>query len=367
MREYVDFDTHVYEPITVFRDYMDPKFRDRAPQLFKGDDGRLMLQMAEHVYPKVPGHPGFYNIYGEESTVDRSGNDPHARLKRMDAENTDVHVIFPTLGMMGFANAVGDPELALAQARAYNRYMGEFCSVDRRRLRGAMLIPSNHPEIAAAELRRAHKEEGLSILYLNPTPPNDVPWCDASREPIFRAAEELDITVVFHESTPGAAAHTMGIHRYRGRWPLIYLATHVVEAMFAYADVILGGVLERHPKLRVGSAEAHIHWLPGWLAMMDQQFSVASNIHGKKGGEEALSLKPSEYFIRQCFCAAFPQDTMIPEAMGVAPDSIVVISDWPHPLAGQYSQKGLAAIEHNPRIDPASRHKLLVDNPRRFL
>ena len=367
MREYVDFDTHVYEPITVFRDYMDPKFRDRAPQLFKGDDGRLMLQMAEHVYPKVPGHPGFYNIYGEESKVDRSGNDPHARLKRMDAENTDVHVIFPTLGMMGFANAVGDPELALARARAYNRYMGEFCSVDRRRLRGAMLIPSNHPEIAAAELRRAHKEEGLSILYLNPTPPNDVPWCDASREPIFRAAEELDITVVFHESTPGAAAHTMGIHRYRGRWPLIYLATHVVEAMFAYADVILGGVLERHPKLRVGSAEAHIHWLPGWLAMMDQQFSVASNIHGKKGGEEALSLKPSEYFIRQCFCAAFPQDTMIPEAMGVAPDSIVVISDWPHPLAGQYSQKGLAAIEHNPRIDPASRHKLLVDNPRRFL
>jgi predicted TIM-barrel fold metal-dependent hydrolase len=245
--------------------------------------------------------------------------------------------------------------------------MGEFCSVDRRRLRGAMLIPSNHPEIAATELRRAHKEEGLSILYLNPTPPNDVPWCDASREPIFRAAEELNITVVFHESTPGASTYTMGINRYRGRWPLIYLATHVVEAMFAYADVILGGVLERHPTLRVGSAEAHIHWLPGWLAMMDQQFSVASNIHGKKGGEEALSLKPSEYFIRQCFCAAFPQDTMIPEAMGVAPDGIVVISDWPHPLAGEYSQKGLAAIEHNPRIDAADRRKLLIDNPRRFL
>ena len=48
-------------------------------------------------------------------------------------------------------------------------------------------------------------------------------------------------------------------------------------------------------------------------------------------------VKPSEYFRRQCFCAAFPQDTMIPEAMSVAPDSIVVISDWPHPLAGEYS------------------------------
>ena len=87
MNQYVDFDTHVYEPIEVFHDYLDPKFRDRAPKLFKGADGRLMLQMAEHVYPKVPAHPGFYNIYGEESKVDRSGNDPHARTRQSSSNN----------------------------------------------------------------------------------------------------------------------------------------------------------------------------------------------------------------------------------------------------------------------------------------
>ena len=53
--------------------------------------------------------------------------------------------------------------------------------------------------------------------------------------------------------------------------------------------------------------------------------------------------------------------------MSIAPDSIVVISDWPHPLAGEYSKKGLAAIEHNERLNAADRRKLLVDNPVRFL
>src|SRR5690242_5804027 len=105
MGNYIDFDTHVYEPITVYQD-LEERFRDRAPQWINGADGRLLLQMAEHVYPKVPGHAGFANIYGPDSKVDRSGNDPHARLKKMDKEGTEVQVIYPTLGMVGFATAV---------------------------------------------------------------------------------------------------------------------------------------------------------------------------------------------------------------------------------------------------------------------
>ena len=96
--QYVDFDTHVYEPVTVWQEYMEAKFRDRAPRWFNDKDGRLLLQLAEHVYPMVPGHPGFANTYGPQSKMDRSGNDPQVRLKKMDADNTDVHI--PRVGNM---------------------------------------------------------------------------------------------------------------------------------------------------------------------------------------------------------------------------------------------------------------------------
>ena len=365
--KYVDFDTHVYEPVTVWQEYMDPKFRDRGPRWFNDKDGRLLLQLAEHVYPKVPGHPGFTGTYGPQSKMDRSGNDPHVRLKKMDAENTDVHVIFPTLGMVGFSTAVGDPELALAQAVAYNRYMGEFMSVDKRRLRGAMIVPVNHPELAAQEMRRAHKETGMNIIYMNPTPPDDIPWHHPSRDPFWRTADELRMTVVFHESTIGAPKNAVAINRFTTAWPLIYLATHVVEVMFAYADIILGGTLERFPNVKVGNAEAHVHWVPSWLALMDQTCGVGASIFGDKSGSATLSIKPSEYFRRQCFVAAFTDDTMIPEVYAQYPDSVVVISDWPHPIASEQSAQGLAAVARHAGLNDEAKRRVLIDNPTRFL
>jgi predicted TIM-barrel fold metal-dependent hydrolase len=367
MERYIDFDTHVYEPIDVWTKYIDPKFRDRAPQWVDGPEGRLYLKMAEQIFPKVPGHPGFANTYGPQSKMDRSGNDPNVRLKRMDEEHTQIHVIYPTLGMMGFATSVVDPKLAVAQAEAYNRYMGEFCAADPKRLRGAMLTPFNHPELAAQEMRRAHKEYGFTIVYCQPTPPGDIPWSDPSRDPVWRTAEELGLTVVFHESTPGAPSNAIAINRFTTNWPLIYLATHTVEVMFAFADIILGGTLERFPKLRIGAAEAHIHWVPGWLSLMDQNFGAATNIFKNASGEYKLSLKPSDYFRRNCFVAAFPEDTMIKEALDYAPESIVVISDWPHPIAAEHSEGGLELIANSKGFTARQKKALLIDNPMRFL
>jgi predicted TIM-barrel fold metal-dependent hydrolase len=365
--QYVDFDTHVYEPVSVWQDYMDPKFRDRAPRWFNDKDGRLLMQLAEHVYPTVPGHPGFANTYGPQSKMDRSGNDPHVRLKKMDADNTDIHVVFPTLGMVGFSTAVGDPGLALAQTQAYNRYMAEYTSVDRRRLRGAILVPVNHPELAAQELHRVHKETGQNIIYMNPTPPGDIPWHHPSRDPFWQAANDLGMTLVFHESTIGAPKNAVTIGRFTTAWPLIYLATHVVEVMFAYADIILGGTLERFPKVKVGNAEAHVHWVPSWLALMDQTCGVGTNIFGNKSGSATLSMKPSDYFRRQCFVAAFADDTMIPEVWAQYPESVVAISDWPHPIASEQAALGLGAVARHPGLSDEAKRKVLIDNPTRFI
>src|SRR5262249_24211077 len=161
------------------------------------------------------------------------------------------------------------------------------------------------------------------------TPPGDKPWSHPDRDPIWRTAEEMGIPLLFHETTTGALPNAVGIQRYQGNWPMIYLCTHVLEVQLAIADLILGGVLQRFPKLKIGAAEAHIHWLPGWLKLIDQNFGAGTKIWSSQSGEAALDLKPSDYFRRQCMLAAFPEDTMLLEALEVAPDSIVVCSDWP--------------------------------------
>lgn len=368
MQQYIDFDTHVYEPLDLWSQYLEPRFRDRAPRWVTDDAGRLLMSLDDKLYPSMAGHPGFARLYGEKPEVDHTGNDPAVRLRYMDQEGqADVHVIFPTLGLAGFPGAVRDADLSAALARAYNRYMGEYCAADRRRLRGAMLIPANHPERAAAEMRWAVENTGMKIAMLAPTPSDEQPWSHPSRDPIWRAAQELEVKIAFHETTSGAMGNAIGIHRYKGAWPMVYLCTHVLEVQLAFADVILGGTLERFPKLKVAATEAHVHWLPGWLALLDQQFGAGTRIWNEQSGEVALKLTPSEYFRRQCFLAAFPRDTMIAEAVEVAPQSIVVCTDYPHPIAKVHGiDQGLSGIEKDPALKSRAR-SLLVDNALRFM
>ena len=368
MQGSVDYDTHVYEPLSVWSDYLDPKFRDRSPKWVKYGEGNgsLGVEVGGKMYPSVPNHPGMAKIYADDSKVDRSGNDPAVRLKWMDERGVDVHIIFPTLGMHGFSGSVQDPALAGAFARAYNRYMAEYVAKDPRRLRGAMIIPANHADVAVEEMKWAHKN-GLNIIYLNPTAPGEIPWSHPSRDAIWRTAEELGLVITFHESTTGCPPNATGIHRYSTHWSLVYYCTHVVEASLALTDVILGGTLERFPKLRIGAAESHIHWVPGWMAFMDQQFGTGTKIWSDKSGEMKLSLKPSEYFKRNCFVAAFPEDNIVGAALDAAPDSILAISDWPHPIASVHAKKGLAYIEERTDLSDDYKKRLLVTNPQRFL
>ena len=196
-----------------------------------------------------------------------------------------------------------------------------------------MSVPFNHADVAIQEMQWA-REQGLRIAFVNPTPPQDIPWSDESRTQIWAAAQDLDVTIVFHEVTTGCPPNAIGVQRYGGRWPMIYLVTHVIEAQLAITDLILGGVLERYPRLRVGAAEAHVAWLPGWLEILDHNFGEGTKIFSSAAGEAALSMKPSDYFRRQCFLAAFPDDPMVRDCVQtVGRRNILMSSDWPHPIA----------------------------------
>jgi predicted TIM-barrel fold metal-dependent hydrolase len=366
--DFIDADTHVYEDLTIWSDYVEPKFRDRSPQWIERD-GRLLAEIGGVIYPTMPNHPGMGATYGADAKVDRSGNDPGVRLSRMDEIGSLAHVVFPTLGLTGFPGMVADPELAGAFARAYNRYMSEFCSADPHRLHGAMLLPYNHPELAAAEARWAY-DQGLRLAVSNPTPPEDRAWSDPFYDPIWAALSELNVPLVFHEITTGCPPHTLGVQRYAKTYHMVYLVTHVLEAMLAMTDMIVAGTLQRFP-LRVMLAEAHTAWIPGWMSLLDYTYetigsgSVFAKTVRKDSGELFLDKLPSEFFREQCFVTAFPDDPMLAEAIAFAPNSILVSTDWPHPAGEGRAGVNELALRDDINIDDMK--ALFVSNAERML
>ena len=120
----VDCDTHFWEPLELWAEYIAPSFRDRAPA-FVSDHGRLLMQVGESVYPTAANHRGLAATYGPDAELPEQmiwdkqvSTDAPRRLVFMDEQRTDVHIIFPTLGMVGFSS-IADPALAGACARAY--------------------------------------------------------------------------------------------------------------------------------------------------------------------------------------------------------------------------------------------------------
>ena len=75
------------------------------------------------------------------------------------------------------------------------------------------------------------------------------------------------------------------------------------EQMMALGDFCAGGVLARHPKLRVAFLEANCSWLPWLLWRLDETWELEGDVWAPE-----LKMKPSEYFNRQCVVSIEPDE-----------------------------------------------------------
>ena len=114
LKPVISADSHVCEPPNCFVDYIDPKFRDRAPRLER--DPKRGVSEAED--------SGYYRASFEQ--LHRGGWDPDARLLDQDADGIAAEVIYPSVGME--VCNLPDLDLKYACMRAYNRWLAEFCA-----------------------------------------------------------------------------------------------------------------------------------------------------------------------------------------------------------------------------------------------
>lgn len=346
----IDADAHVVEPQDIWLRYLDEPLSDlvqKTPGLENGNstgnDG------PESRFPF-----GFMTEMGRKDLL-RMAADSATRLSVMDGEGIDKVALFPTHSLR--LGGIRHSKLAPALFRAYNDWLAEHCAPNRERLLGVAMIPLQEPALAVEEAERAIAKLGHRGLFISPHPVDNRNLDHPAYEPLWNLAERLNVPALVHVST-GIRLPTAGAERFN-RYCLFHLHAHPMEQMTAAASLILGGVLERHPRLRVGFMEAGCGWVPYWLERMDE--------HAENYRFEVPHLKerPSTYFRRQCFVSFELEERAIAQvAETVGAHTLVFASDFPHHDC--FYPGAVEKIRQRADLKPNLVTAMLSDNPRRL-
>ena len=348
----VDADGHVVELPTMWAEWVEPAYRSRAPRFTSDEYGHPCQILDDRIIMRHAILLTYGRDYDLTATPQRPGGwDPAARLADMDSEGIDVAVLFPSIGFFVFESP--DPALQGALCRAYNNWLADYCRQSPTRLIGVALLPLVDVDESVRELERATTNFGFRGAFVRPNP--SVPGRPIHHpiyERFWECAASLGVPITVHEGLTDSLP-TLGRDRFENP-AMLHVLSHPFEQMAACAGLILSGVLERHPKLRVAFLESGAGWLPYWLGRLDGHVETWGKIL------PAVRMKPSEYFKRQCFISTDPEERSVDAVLAeVGPDHVVWASDYPHPDA-HFPGAVAESLRTLSRVSETTRDKVLA-------
>ena len=361
----LDSDMHCMEPADLWERYIDGPYKPFAPrglQEYIADlriviDGKTMPRHSSLRSRSNAADDPFQKRRERFREAAERGWDGGTQLAAMDTEGIDVAVVYPSRGL--FAQAVDDldPAFAAAIARAYNNWLHDYCKPDPERLLGAGMISPHDVRDAVEEARRAVEQFGFRAVFMRPNPVKGRNWHDPYFEPLWSELERLGVPLGFHEGFGPYLAQTGD--RFGADLQMVHTACHPMEMMLAVISMIGGGVLARHPALRVAFLEGNCGWVPFLLWRLDEHYEVTF-----RRPDSPLTMKPSEYFKRQCFVSVEADEDFVKQVIqAIGDDTIVFSTDWPHG-----DSKYPRAVESFMKlpISDQSKRKILWDNCARY-
>ncbi len=363
----MDSDLHVIETGAVYERYLDARYRDTGPRYLGWSPsyfplwvvhGRMIPPWAvsdEVIGPQEHLHAPREDVY---APIRARGFDAASALRAMDVEGIDLAIVYRTFAHMVVSIDDLEPAYATALCAAFNDWLADYCGADRERLKAAAIVSLHDPELAAEEARRAVEEKHHAAVVVLPMPVAGRYLNAAECDVLWREVARLGVPLAIH-GTSGGASDDYVTNRYRGLpsfRTLNHAASFPLELMLAAGALIVGGVLERFPDLRVAFLEGNCGWLPWWLDRLDDQWK-------KYGGGEKTRLSglPSEYFARLCFIATDVDEELLSVVIDrLGDDNIVVSTDYPH-ADGPYPH-GTETFLAQSGVSADSKRKILWDN-----
>jgi predicted TIM-barrel fold metal-dependent hydrolase len=352
----ISADSHITEPPNCYTDYVDLAWRARAPRIEKRDDGDVfvidgMKQAVNLGLVAAAGKPAEEITLkgGRFEELHRGGWDPDARMKDQVRDGVAAEVIYPTVGML----LCNHKDFAYKRAcfAGYNRWLAEYCSAHPKRLVGMGQVAMASPEDGIAELH-AVKALGLRGVMM-PGNPAVEDYDSPAYDDFWRAALDLELPLAFHILTSKEDV----LMKPRGPKMNGFL-TIIRGCQDVIGTMLLGGVFERHPRLKIVCVEADAGWVPHYMYRMDHAFKRHRNWlpPGQK-----LSKLPSEYF-RENVYVTFQDDWVAFKTADLMNwHRLMWANDFPHSdSTWPWSQELLA--EHHADLRPEQRERILSGN-----
>jgi predicted TIM-barrel fold metal-dependent hydrolase len=314
----VSGDSHVGPSLGQLREYCPKRYLGQFDEYalspaVAAQKERFNLQTA--IYLKTAGH-----------------HDPLARLTDMDSDGVAAEVIFHNsfngetipFSDPGWPNP-HNPELAAVGYKIYNRWLADFCSAAPERLIGLPHLPMWDIEAAVDELRFV-TEQGFRGVNFPGIRPGWAHYNDAVWEPFFSVAEEAGMVLTTHA---GGGADPDAYEIFTTAIALFLIEAGGTLNRRSIPRMIIGGVFERHPKLKLVMTEQPGVWVPQLLTDMDSAvMSLPQRL-----GDVPLPRLPSEYFMTNVFVGAsfiapFEAESAVREGYWT---NLFWGRDYPHP------------------------------------
>ena len=336
-----DADSHIMElPGTINR-YLAPNFRDafvektgRAdvlpewfakaaaqtenPEFLAGAEANILLRKN-------------YEALGAFKASDRP--------KTLDYLGFASQLVFTTACLSNFGlEQMGEVELAVEAARAHNRMMTEFCSVDRRLLATGyvpLIDRARAPQIA----REAIELGAKAIVIPSRHPPGFSP-SHRELDPLWALLQEARIPVLFHvggeekmhrDYLENGLPFVKDFHGGDENFTSLTFMTIPLSIWQTLSALVIDGVFDRFPNLKWGAIELGASWLPSLMQFLDS--GVAA--FGKEERLQKLSGKPSEILRRQFRVTPYPHENTRWIIENSGEEMILFSSDFPHVEGGR--------------------------------
>jgi len=401
-----DCDSHVVEPPEIWEQYVPAARRAWVKTQFHFTtdtdvlliNGRAVPSSRERANAAEVGWPRWNKkefgalTPGTEAWKAKFGRlagcrDPRARLADMDALGVDQVMLFPTWFVR--LALVRDAEAARILVRAYNDWVNDYASADRRRLFPCAVLALQSVEHAIEELRRVaalgFKAAAVRPCFWNGRYPT-LPEFD----PLWREFEDLGIVLAMHtfqsrEALTPEWAQRIATTRGAGTGLLftdeavVYspgqFVSNIVfgmeptidaseslgfifEAMTWLTTVLMTGWLEKFPRIRCTVLESNATWLPLVLARSRNFLDLYAFQRAKAVAD------PYETFYRRCFIAFEGDEDAVYRMWNLYENVGLWSSDYPHHDA----EDAWEALEHLAKhnVPDHVQRKLLGDNARRL-
>ncbi len=335
----VDTDTHICEPYDLWTSRAPAKYKDRVPQVKEWNGELCWVIDGDHrMGPAFP-----------VSTIRRDGSkgvgmdltrwkfedafeasyDVSARLAFMDQAGIHAHIAYPNL--LGFGNQKAmmvDEDLRLATTQIYNDAMIEMQAESGDRILPMPLVPWWNIKDAVAETERCHRA-GLRGINTATCPEKfDFPvLADRHWYPLWELCEATGLPVNFHigagfQSTDWFGTGAWKTHQTPERLAVGGATCHIPN-LELLSNIIVSGMLDVFPALKIVSAESGAGWIPHFLEAIEYNLLDA-------GVKRKHS--PLEVFQRQIYaCSWFERRDFVHSLRTVGVDNVMFQTDFPHP------------------------------------